>query len=96
MQVTCFSSAGARRTWARSCLVSTASCCCRRLSKWSSSDWPRERAASTARPTEVARVLDLMETVEPLLRRAAGFEIDTSAPLEDVVAAVLEVARTPG
>jgi hypothetical protein len=44
----------------------------------------------------VARVLDLMETVEPLLRRAAGFEIDTSAPLEDVVAAVLEVARTPG
>jgi dephospho-CoA kinase len=49
-----------------------------------------------ARPTEVARVLDLMETVEPLLRRAAGFEIDTSAPLEDVVAAVLEVARTPG
>jgi dephospho-CoA kinase len=48
-----------------------------------------------ARPGEVARVLDLMETVEPLLRRAAGFEIDTSAPLEDVVAAILEVAGTP-
>jgi dephospho-CoA kinase len=48
-----------------------------------------------ARPAEAARVLDLMETVEPLLRHAAGFEIDTSAPLEDVVAAVLEVARAP-
>jgi broad-specificity NMP kinase len=43
------------------------------------------------RPGEVARVLDNLETVEPLLRRAAGYEIDTSAPLEDVVAAVLEL-----
>lgn len=30
-------------------------------------------------PDEVARVLGLVETVEPLLRRAAGYEIDTSA-----------------
>jgi len=45
------------------------------------------------RPGEVARVLGLVETVEPLLRRAAGHEIDTSARLEDVVAAVLRLAR---
>ena len=47
-------------------------------------------------PDELARVLVLLETVEPLLRRAAGYEIDTTAPLEDVVAAVLELARAPG
>jgi dephospho-CoA kinase len=41
------------------------------------------------RPGEVARVLDLKREVEPLLRRAAGHEIDTSAALGDVVAAVL-------
>jgi shikimate kinase len=44
-------------------------------------------------PHEVARVLDLLETVEPLLRGAAGYEIDTSASLEDVVATVLKLAR---
>jgi shikimate kinase len=43
------------------------------------------------RPEEVARVLDQLDTIEPLLRRAAGHEIDTSAPLEDVVAAVLRL-----
>ena len=41
---------------------------------------------------EVARVLDLIQTVEPLLRRAAGHEIDTRAPLAEVVGAVLRVA----
>ena len=45
------------------------------------------------RPDEVARVLGLIETVEPLLRRAAGHEIDTSAKLDDVVAAVLRLVR---
>ncbi len=45
------------------------------------------------RPDEVARVLGQVETVEPLLRRAAGHEIDTSAPLEAVVAAVLRLAQ---
>jgi broad-specificity NMP kinase len=41
---------------------------------------------------EVARVLGLVETVEPLLRRAAGVEIDTSrASLEEVVATVLQL-----
>jgi shikimate kinase len=45
------------------------------------------------RPDEVARVLGLVETVEPLLRGVAGHEIDTSAPLEQVVAAVLRLAQ---
>lgn len=45
------------------------------------------------RPDEVARVLGLIETVEPLLRRAAGHEIDTSAPLDEVVATVLQIAQ---
>jgi len=43
------------------------------------------------RPEEAARVLSLMESVEPLLRRVAGYEIDTSAPLEEVVATLLRL-----
>jgi shikimate kinase len=43
-------------------------------------------------PAELARALELVETVEPLLRRAADHEIDTSAPLAEVVARVLQVA----
>jgi shikimate kinase len=42
------------------------------------------------RPDEVARVLSLVESVEPRLRRAAGYEIDTSAPLEEVVGTLLQ------
>jgi shikimate kinase len=45
-------------------------------------------------PDQVARVLGLLETVEPLLRRSAGHEIDTSAPLDDVVATVLRLAQS--
>jgi dephospho-CoA kinase len=45
-------------------------------------------------PDEVARVLGLLETVEPLLRRAAGHEIDTSASLDEVVATVLRLAQS--
>ncbi|MBX3002274.1 MAG: AAA family ATPase [Caldilineaceae bacterium] len=45
-------------------------------------------------PDEVARVLDLRETVEPLLRRVAGHEIDTSAALDDVVETVLRLVQT--
>lgn len=41
------------------------------------------------RHEEVARVLHLQQTVEPLLRASAGCEIDTSIPLADVVATVL-------
>lgn len=46
------------------------------------------------RPEEVARVLDGIQTVEPLLRQGAGHEIDTSAPLDQVVTRVLEIAQT--
>ena len=45
-------------------------------------------------PDEVARVLDLLETVEPLLRRAAGHEINTSARLDDVVTTVLRLVQS--
>jgi dephospho-CoA kinase len=44
-------------------------------------------------PDETARVLDLIESVEPLLRRAAGYEIDTSADLDDVVATLLRLVQ---
>ncbi len=40
-------------------------------------------------PAEAARVIALIDSVEPLLRRAADHEIDTSVPLADVVAQVL-------
>jgi shikimate kinase len=43
------------------------------------------------RPEEVARVLDLITTVEPLLRRGAGHVVDTSAPLDQVVIQVLRL-----
>lgn len=46
-------------------------------------------------PGEVARVLGQMDTVEPLLRRIAGLEIDTgSASVEDVVAALLRLIHS--
>jgi dephospho-CoA kinase len=45
------------------------------------------------RPDEAARVLAQIETVEPLLRRIAAAEIDTSAPLDEVVASILRLAR---
>jgi shikimate kinase len=46
------------------------------------------------RPEEVARALDLMETIEPRLRRVAGHEINTSAPLDEVVATVLQIGAS--
>lgn len=45
------------------------------------------------RPEEAARVLSLIATVEPLLRRVADYEIDTSVSLADVVADVLRLAQ---
>lgn len=42
-------------------------------------------------PDEVARVLELKESVEPLLRRIATHEIDSSAALDAVVETVLQV-----
>lgn len=45
-------------------------------------------------PEERARVLRLVETVEPLLRRVADHEIDTTVPLDDVVAKVLQIVSS--
>lgn len=47
-------------------------------------------------PAETARVLGLIDTVEPLLRRAATHEVVTDAPLETVVTAVLRIVRPDG
>ena len=44
-------------------------------------------------PDELAWTLHHLETVEPLLRRSAGHEIDASAPLQEVVAAVLRLVE---
>jgi shikimate kinase len=46
-------------------------------------------------PDEVARVLALQQTVEPLLRAGAGLEVDTSAPLDQVVTIVLRLVQAP-
>ncbi|MGH2533633.1 MAG: AAA family ATPase [Thermomicrobiales bacterium] len=43
------------------------------------------------RPEEVARVLSLRQTIEPMLRRGAGHEVDTSVPLNQVVATLLRL-----
>jgi dephospho-CoA kinase len=45
-------------------------------------------------PAEVARVLYLRQSVEPLLRRSASHEIDTSAPIEDVLASLQRLAAS--
>ncbi len=42
-------------------------------------------------PDELAAVLDNLKTVEPLLRKDADHEINTAAPLEAVVTAVLQL-----
>jgi shikimate kinase len=45
-------------------------------------------------PVERARILDDLATVEPMLRRTATVEIDTSAPLLDVVLRLEALGRT--
>ena len=47
------------------------------------------------RPEEVARVLGLLQTIEPMLRRGAGHVVDTSVPLTQVVAKVLRLVGVP-
>ena len=47
------------------------------------------------RPEDVARVLGLLRTIEPMLRRGAGHVVDTSVPLAQVVAKVLRLAGLP-
>ena len=39
---------------------------------------------------EVANVMQLIQTVEPLLRKSASLEVDTSIPANDVVAVILD------
>ncbi len=45
------------------------------------------------RPEELAQILGYVETVEPLLRRSATLEVDTSVPLEQVVETILSHVR---
>jgi dephospho-CoA kinase len=40
-------------------------------------------------PEQLARALRIQQEVEPMLRRSADLELDTTAPLDDVVAAIL-------
>lgn len=47
------------------------------------------------RPEEVARTLGLLQTVEPLLRQGAGHVIETTIPLDQVVAEVLRIVGAP-
>jgi len=42
---------------------------------------------------EAARIVRLKQTIEPMLRKSAHVEIDTSAPLESVVAAVIAYSQ---
>jgi len=45
-------------------------------------------------PQQLADTLQNLELVEPMLRRIATLEIDTRAPLKDVVATILDHIRT--
>ena len=40
-------------------------------------------------PAELAEVLEFQQTVEPLLRAGASLEVDTSAPLDEVITTIL-------
>ena len=42
-------------------------------------------------PADITRTLDMLHTIEPLLRRVAGHEVDTSVPLDQVVTRVLQL-----
>jgi hypothetical protein len=44
------------------------------------------------RPDEVARIIALRDTVEPLLRHIASHELDTDCPRNDTVDAILRIA----
>lgn len=45
-------------------------------------------------PRSRARVLEHLETVEPRLRKAATHEIDSAAPLEEIVERILQIVET--
>ena len=44
-------------------------------------------------PDELAQVLGYLETVEPLLRRGASLEVDTSVPVAQVVETILDLVQ---
>ncbi len=44
-------------------------------------------------PDELARILRHLHTVEPLLRRTASLEVDTSAPVDQVIETILDHLR---
>jgi shikimate kinase len=46
-------------------------------------------------PEDITRTLELLPTVEPLLRRGAGHEVDTSVPIDQVVTQVLQLVGEP-
>ena len=54
----------------------------------------RAGSAYGTHPEELARSLRVKDTVEPRLRSIAHAEIDTTAPLDDVVGALLTFAGT--
>lgn len=47
-------------------------------------------------PDELAQVLGYLQTVEPLLRATAGYEVDASAPLDQVVESILRIVQPTG
>ena len=47
-------------------------------------------------PDELVRILGHIETVEPLLRRRATLEVDTSVPVDRVVETILDHVRRRG
>jgi hypothetical protein len=51
----------------------------------------RTNHAYGKRPSGVARVLSLIQTIEPFLRKTAAHEVDTSAPLDQVVETILRL-----
>ena len=44
-------------------------------------------------PAELSRVLRLQKTVDPMLRRVASLEVDTSASVERVIETILDFVR---
>ncbi len=44
-------------------------------------------------PSEAARILEQKDTIEPLLRQTATVEVDSSTPIEQVLAVILGLIR---
>ena len=44
-------------------------------------------------PDQLSDVLHYIDTVEPLLRRSATLEVDTSVPLDEVLESILRHVR---